>query len=83
MAQIALAQKPLEITVASGANVFAAKGRFLVAVSHGVGTMTLGAVVTVDQSAGGYRFGMGRQRVDASVILFGDAVPMGSGCRAE
>ena len=82
MGQVALSQEPLEVAVGRGADVLAAKRRLLAAVTQSVGAMTLGAVVPVDESAGGYSFGAGSERVDAGVIPIRYTIQMRTGCGA-
>ena len=60
MAQVALAQKPLEVAVAGRADLLAAQRGALVAVALRVGLVALLAVVAIDQRAGGDGLRLGR-----------------------
>ena len=61
MGQVALAEEPLEVAVGGGADVFGAERGALVAVAAGVCLVALGAVVGVDERAGGDGFLVGRR----------------------
>ena len=83
VAEVSLAEKPLKVAVCGGLDAFAAKGGFLVTVSHGVGLVTLLAVFLVEQCAGGDRFRPVGEWIGASVILGGNLDPAWSGCGAK
>ena len=79
MGKIALAQKPLEIAIGGGADAIGAEGWFLVSVTHGIGLVTVLAVLPVEDRAGGGRLGLVCERVRPAVIPGGDVVPAGDG----
>ena len=79
MGKIALAQKPLEIAIGGGADAVGAEGWFLVSVARGIGLVTVLAVLSVEDRAGGRRLGLACERVGPDVIPGGDVVPAGDG----
>lgn len=76
MAEIALAQEPLEVAIGGRLHAGAAQGRFLAAVTHGVGFVAVLAMLAVDQSTRRNRIGMGGERIDTIVVLCGHVFPM-------
>lgn len=76
MAQVALAQKPLNVTVGSRANPFAAQRGTLVAVALRVGLVALLAVFAKDKRAGGSCFGLASQWILTRMIFGRNALPM-------
>ena len=68
VSQVALAEKPLKVSVRCGANVFAAQRRALVSVAFSVGLVALQAMVAVNERAGRNRFGFTCQRIGAGMI---------------
>jgi len=83
MAQVALAQKPLEVAVADIANSLAVKRGPFVAVALRVGLVALLAVFTKYKRAGGNCFGLASQGIGPNMIFCGNALPVRVGSRAE
>jgi hypothetical protein len=79
MAQVALAEKPFDVTVGCHANPLAAERWPLVVVAHGVGHMALQAMVAVDQGSGGNGIRLVGQSVCASVVFGWNMLPAGTG----
>jgi hypothetical protein len=74
VAEIALAQKPLEVAIRGGTNVVAFKGRLFAAVAHRVGLVALLTVFAVNEGACRNRFGAAGKRVYAGVFPGRDVV---------
>ena len=86
--QVALTQEPLEVTVGCGADIFTVQGGALVAVASGIGFVALGAVVGVDEGAGGYGLRLAGEGIGAGVLFGWDVIKMrmsggGKGQRGE
>ena len=77
MAQVTLAQKPLEVAVTGGANFCAAQRGALAAVALRVGLVALLAVFAIHQPAGRNRLRIAGKRIGARVILRRDLLPPG------
>jgi hypothetical protein len=58
MAQVALAQKPLDVAVARRADPIAAQRWAFVAIAHRIGLVALLAVLAVDKRSGRNRIGI-------------------------
>ena len=77
MGEVALTEEPLEVAVGCGADVVAAEGWTLVAVAARVGFVALGAVVRVDEGAGGDSLRLASEGIGASAIFGWDVIPVG------
>lgn len=74
MAEVALAEKPLDVTVGCGSDAFAAERRPLVPVAGTVGLVTLLAMIAIKERTGFGRLGVGGQRTHMRVILGRDLI---------
>lgn len=82
MAQIALAQKPLQVAVACIADILAVQRGMLVSVALGVRLVALLAMVAIDKRPGRYRIRLPGQRIGQSMVSRRHSHPMGAGSRA-
>lgn len=83
MAEIALAQEPLEVAVGGRTDALTPERRLLAAIAHRVRLVALPAMVAVEQSAGRNGFGPAGERIGARVIPGGNVPPGRSGTGGE
>ena len=76
MSQIALAQEPLDITIARMAQSLTAKEGVLATVSLRIRTMTLCAMVRVDERTRCRRLRLAGEWINTFVIFRRDVIPM-------
>jgi hypothetical protein len=79
MAEVSLAQKPLEISVRSGANALAAQGRPFVAIARSARLMALEAMIAIDKFAGLGRLRTTGEWIGPGVLFGRNVVPPRTG----
>src|ERR1035438_1185780 len=80
VAQVALAEEPLEFAVGGGTDTLSAQGGLFAAVSEGVGFVALRAVLVVNPCSGGNGRGLVGEGVGTVTILGRDVLPVRTGC---
>lgn len=77
MAQVALAEEPFQVSIGGGVDLHGAERGSFVAVAEGIGPMTLGAVIPIEDGTCGCGIWLAGKRVLADMVTRGNVGKMG------